>query len=212
MRLFSLLITSVSRQPLCYGLLRRPFGSASAAKLFSSPDHTKSNHRFPANRFCTASEPPIKHANQKGLLTDFFRKWHSDAEQEKILELILNCDRNETDWYPKLNDQLVKEVYQEQEYEFAGLNAEQIERLQEDYKILQSKRLVPPKIITDIILKDLIKVWDDEAHRRHFLAYQGIKQLKRFKFACKKQIKSMFKLNDFVEGKRLLFHFVLVCY
>lgn len=214
MKLFSLLITSVSQQrPLCNGLLRsvnytanytnsRLFGS-SAAKLLSSPNHiSQSNHRVPFNRFCTSSKPSNKQADPKPVLIDYFRNKHSDAEQEQILQLMLNCDTNETDWYQKLNDRLVDEVYYAKELKFGDLNDEKIAQLKEDYAVLRSKRLVPPKTITDALQEDLLVVWNDEKNRRHFLAYQGIKQLKKFKFACRKQLKSMYKISVIVQGKR----------
>lgn len=147
-----------------------------------------------------------KHEQRKVVLIDYFRNSHPIEEQEKITSLLLQCDANEEDWHLKLVDKLVEEVYFAKDYEFADLNAEQIEKLRDDYARLRSRRLVPPMIITDAIRSDLLKVLDDDKHRRHFLAYHGIKQLKKFRFACKKQIRFIFQAKS---RHRALFAFDL---
>ena len=97
---------------------------------------------------------------------------------------------NDEECCSKIIDRLVKEVYFGRDYEFTGLNVKQIEQLRADYARLRSKKLAPPMAINDTIRKDLLTIWDNETHRLHFLAFQGIKELKKFKQACKKQLKS----------------------
>lgn len=170
------------------------------AKLTNSNDQMTAK---PTNSNAeSTTQSTAKPEERKVFLIDYFRNMHSIEDQEKIIEVLRQYDTNEEDWYLKLVDKLVAEVYFARGYQFAGLSDEQIERLRDDYERLRSKRLVPPRIITDEIRSDLLKLLDDDKHRPHFLAYHGIKQMKKFRYNCKRQIRSTF--SHLCKGRQMV--------
>lgn len=161
----------------------------------------RSNQLNSIKLLCT--KVPIVQKNEIILNENLKRYLKNKDDHEKIKIILSECNPNEEESKYKTLDKMT-EVFFNSNYTFENngrtLNDEQIKELLNEYEILKSKRLVPPKFFTDEIFDDLAKVWDNKK-RTHFLAFQGIKQLKKFKNYATKQIKTTFRTY---ENKQLI--------
>lgn len=145
------------------------------------------NHRFLIKSHLSTSSKKI-------ILVDTLKNYLTNEEQTIIEKHLTECDTSQNDWKHNLLIKMLQVHFQKEET-FGDLEQDKIELLQSDYQKLKDKRLAVPKHMTTEAINDLSKLWTDDKSRFHMVAFFGIKQLKRFKYLCHKQIKQSFDVK-----------------
>ena len=144
-------------------------GSLRSSNQFNQISHLNKLNQI--NRYCTAQTSQIAEDIQKKkivIVNGFSKILKKDEQLRAIKAILLQCNTSECDWKYKATQKMVK-VYSNLDHEFENLDKDKLDLLLNDCDHLKNKKLFAPKVLTDEMLNDLNKLWNDDKHRIHFL-------------------------------------------